>query len=194
MSWLLEFMTEAIDSYRKLNKAELVGGTFEEKVDAILAEKVIHATFIGYVGERHVTETVKSKGYDAIRSLGSRSPADVWGFRITEGVSHLPLVQVKTTRKGTAPETLSAKDERRLTNFSLFVADLFLKSTKVPQDAKKYPLIVSTGYAGIVVEPNEMRATEIDTRFISASSTKEIYNDWARWGEWLDEFYKTLRP
>lgn len=192
-SWFTDFVEDTVDAFRRLQGAPAKQASFEKRLDTIRSEHVVVPTFIGHVGERFIHAAVQRKGYAAVVSAGSRSPADLWGYGTEDGVSHIPLLQVKATREDHPAAELSADDERELSDFALFVADAFVKSNDPPQDLKASPLLVSAGYAGVVIDWLRMGPTKYNVRCLGAAASKDVADQWARWGPWLDAFYQDLR-
>lgn len=110
----------------------------------------------GDFGERDIAQRLMDCGYSVAFSPGSRSPGDVWGLLVERNVLHLPIKQVKVAT-GERPETLSENEQRELAGFTTFVHERFGLSQIVPRTLKTRPLIVSSGYAGVLLRPSSDR-------------------------------------
>jgi hypothetical protein len=101
--WLEPFVRETVDSYRQFRaKYAADANDLLEQVQRLLQELSVTPQFAGFLGEQWVNRRLQELKYAAVRSPGSRSPADVWGFQQWQnGIAHFALFQVKTASLAT---------------------------------------------------------------------------------------------
>jgi len=191
-SWFADFVELAVDAFNRLDEHGFKEAPFQKKVDTILAQKIVVPTFIGDVGERFVWQQLSKLGYQVIRTRGSRSPANVWGCGKQDGVTHLPLIQVRATRKDHPADAYAFEDAEKLDEFGIFVADLIVNAKGVPQEIRDSPFLISVGRAEVVVDWLTMNVAECEVVCLGSVGSRDVSVDWAKWGGWLDEYYKSL--
>ncbi len=150
MVWFNEFVKNTINEWEKIIKKSGI----LERLMTLKKETEYSLQKIGKIGEEFIKEILEKKGYTATLSPGSRSPADVWGVKLKKEWVHIPLIQVKTTFSEEKPERLNEDDIQLFLEFAEFTHKAFYKDPIIPNEFKNENLIVSTGYAGVILKDN----------------------------------------
>jgi hypothetical protein len=158
MEWFNEFVNETVLEWVQRHKNEVL--KFDEYVE-LLIEEALTAYELGNEGELFVKDILSGKKYHASLSAASRTPSDVWGIADLGEYYHIMLVQVKTSG-GDRPAELSGETVLNLKALATFVLQRLKMSSKVPSGFTDKPLVLSIGYAGIILsgKQKEVKSTK----------------------------------
>jgi|GEM_PF-4863098 len=182
MSWFQIFVDEVVEAWG----------------NRMIKEGKLNTVEKGKRGENFVKDILeKKKGYTVALSKGSRSPSDVWGIRWDDRddkddnlVVHIALIQVKTAVTQKKPEEIDDKNEEELKELACLTLERFQEFEDKPETLTNKFILISTGYAGIVVEGEQPRVSS--TKYVDCvhsngkfeKDMKDVMKDW------LSEFHK----
>lgn len=186
-----KFIEETIEKWHEFEDSHFEKGNLLRELDKAIREVKkatadMSSTDKGNIGERFVKNSIQKKGYDVELSPQSLSPADVWGQKyIDDNFYHLSLIQVKATQSEEEPEKLDNTAVKELELFSAFVFKCLHESKQVKEDLKKFPIIVSVGYAGVVLDDNHEPSLHKNGIFYYATYSRTIEKQ-------IDEYMKIV--
>jgi hypothetical protein len=162
VGWLPSFVSEVAKAWPdELAISGIEDAEAIPKLAEIIGRRKMNRVGLGTLGEKHVADRLKALGMMTALTPGSRTPADVFGARYNDeqDLTHISLVQVKTTYYRDSPARLSSMDVEKLGYLAEVVFNMISDSSAVPRHIKESYILVSTGYAGLkaeggLLEPN----------------------------------------
>ncbi|MFO0652649.1 MAG: hypothetical protein U0326_40915 [Polyangiales bacterium] len=143
-TWFIWFVEETVELWLKRVKNRREAKDNPEDIYDL------SNTDLGGIAEDSVVLRFEDLGYLATRTPGSRTPADVYAIQWTTGGIHISLVQVKSTR-GDVPKQLRDEAIQMLLALARFVSERLHQSNLVPFRVKQFRVVISAGYAGLIV-------------------------------------------
>lgn len=105
----------------------------------------------GDLAEDYILKRIKKlePNYNAQKTSGSQSPADIISVARRNGYWHIMLIQVKSSPAKETIEKLKENDKKVFDEFAKFIKKEIVES-ELLKDYRKKPIIISNGYAGVL--------------------------------------------